>query len=61
MKAAKFRELSKDELKAKLDNAKMDLLKLRFEAAGNQLKNPLKKRGLRKDVARILTILKEKK
>lgn len=61
MKAAKIRELSKEELATKLDGLKMDLMKLRFEAAGSQLKNPLKKRGIKRDIARILTILKEKK
>jgi ribosomal protein L29 len=38
----------------------MELLKLRFAAATSQLKNPHKKKDLRKDIARILTIMKEK-
>lgn len=61
MKASKLREFSKEELKAKVSDLKRELLNLRFEAASTQIKNPLKKKEIRKNIARILTIIKEKK
>ena len=60
MKASKTRELSVAELNSKLKEVRAELLKHRFMSATNQQKNPLKKRELRKDIARILTIIREK-
>jgi len=60
MEPKKIRELKKDELILKLKDLRMDLLKMRFTASVGQLKNPHKKKELRKDIARILTIMKEK-
>ncbi|MEK7375802.1 MAG: 50S ribosomal protein L29 [Candidatus Margulisiibacteriota bacterium] len=46
---------------SKVSDLRKELLKLRFEAAVAQTKNPLKKRALRKDVARLLTAAREMK
>ena len=59
MKAQKIREMSDKQISEKVKELRMDLLKERFLRSTNQQKNPLKKRGIRKDIARMLTILKE--
>ena len=57
MKIQKLRELSRDELLKALKNYKEELFNLRFQFTINQLKNPMRIRHVRKDIARILTIL----
>jgi len=59
MKALKLRELSPEELEGKLVDLKSELFNLRFQASTGQLRNPMRIREVRKDIARILTILKE--
>ena len=61
MKASKLRELSAAELEQKLNETMQKLFQLRFKNASGQLKNPLDIRLLRKDIARIKTVLVEKK
>ena len=61
MKYSKIKEMSEQEIKAKEADLRKELLKFRFEAAVTQIKNPLKKRALRKDIARLLTAAREKK
>ena len=60
MKAAEIRELSMAELNEKLSDLKAELFHLRFQHAINQLDNPLRLNIVRKDIARIKTIIKEK-
>ncbi len=60
MKPEKIREMSEDEALHKLKSLRLDLLKERFASTTGEQKNPLKKRGIRKDIARILTIVREK-
>jgi len=60
MKPDKIREMKSEELKDKLKELRMELLKSRFMGSTGQLKNPLKKKELKKDIARILTVIKEK-
>lgn len=60
MKARELRELSIDELERKLEDLRRELFNLRFQQATHQLKNPVRIRLVRRDIARILTILKEK-
>ncbi|MCD6168787.1 MAG: 50S ribosomal protein L29 [Caldiserica bacterium] len=60
MKARELRELSIDELERKLEELRRELFNLRFQQATHQLKNPVRIRFVRRDIARILTILKEK-
>ena len=60
MKAAELRNLSCDELTAKLKELKNELFNLRFQHAINQLENPHKIVDVKKDIARVMTILQEK-
>ena len=60
MKPNKVREMSDVELNNELANLKSELFKLRFQSATNQLDNPLQIKSVRKDIARIKTILRER-
>ena len=60
MKANEIRNMSTAELEAKLTELKKDLFFLRMQHATNQLDNPVKIAGVKKDIARIKTILREK-
>ena len=60
MKPNKVREMSNVELENELSNLKSQLFKLRFHSATNQLDNPLQIKSVRKDIARIKTILRER-
>ncbi|MCX5749415.1 MAG: 50S ribosomal protein L29 [Candidatus Saganbacteria bacterium] len=60
MEPKKIREMKAEELALKLKDLRTELLKVRFTASVGQLKNPLKKKEIRKDIARMLTIMKEK-
>ena len=60
MKATEFRELTEDELLNKEEELKDQLFKLKFQHALGQLENAMKLKNVRKDLARIKTILREK-
>ncbi|MCI8442257.1 MAG: 50S ribosomal protein L29 [Provencibacterium sp.] len=60
MKAAEIRELSTTEMNEKLTDLKAELFHLRFQHAINQLENPTRIRAVKKDIARILTVMNEK-
>ena len=60
MKANEIRGLTADELNARLADLKKDLFMLRMQHATNQLDNPLKLADVKKDIARIKTVLREK-
>ena len=64
MKTTKFvkdlREMSADELNAKLKDLKQELFNLRFQHAINQLDNPHKIADVKHDIARVMTVLREK-
>ena len=60
MKTSEIRELSLPEIKRKVAELRRELLHTRFQQAGQQLKNPLKLRTVRREVARFLTIMQEK-
>jgi large subunit ribosomal protein L29 len=60
MKVKELRELSKDELEKKLNDFREEYRKIRFAKIKGELKNPLKKRIVKRAIARILTIMKEK-
>lgn len=60
MKADVLRDLTDKELEEKLDNFKEELFNLRFQLATAQLENPLRIRTVRKTLARIKTILRER-
>ena len=61
MKASEIRKLSPKELDAKLLELKDELFKLRFQQAINQLENPMRISAVKKDIARVMTILHEMK
>ena len=60
MKAKEIREMSAAELQTKLADLKKDLFTLRMQHATNQLDNPMKIDAVKKDIARIKTIIREK-
>jgi len=60
MKANKIRDLSSNELEQKLLELKGELFNLRFQMATGQLENPMKVRDVRKSIARIKTVLRER-
>ena len=60
MKAKELRDMTGDELNAKLKELKNELSNLRFQHAINQLDNPHKIVDVKRDIARVMTILQEK-
>ena len=60
MKPNKVREMSEVELNNELSNLKAQLFRLRFQSATNQLDNPLQIKSVRKDIARVKTVLRER-
>ena len=60
MKINKIREMSSPELEKELVELKSELFKLRFSLATNGLDNPMKIKEVKKDSARIKTILKQR-
>ncbi|TDO50375.1 large subunit ribosomal protein L29 [Kribbella sp. VKM Ac-2571] len=58
--AAELRNLGRDELMSKLGEAKEELFNLRFQAATGQLESHGRLRAVRKDIARIYTVLSER-
>ena len=59
MKAHEVRKMSAEELTNKLGDLKKDLFQLRLQHATNQLENPVKIAEVKKDIARVKTILRE--
>jgi len=60
MKKKELSKLTKSEIIKNLENFKKDLFNLRFQKNNGQLKNPAKFKELRKNVARLKTLLKGK-
>ena len=60
MKVNKIREMSSPDLEKELGELKTELFKLRFSLATNGLDNPLKIKEIKKDIARIKTILRQR-
>lgn len=60
MKTNEIRKLTTEEINKKIVESKEELLKLRFKQATGSLENPARVKELRKDVARLKTILKER-
>ncbi len=59
MKASEIRKMSAAELETKLAGLKKDLFFLRMQHATNQLDNPLKIAEVKRDIARVKTIIRE--
>lgn len=60
MKASEIREKSQLELQKELNELKSELFKLRFQLATNQLENPMKLKDVKKSIARVKTIIRER-
>ena len=59
MKTKEIREMSGSDLDAKLAGLKDELFNLRFQLAINQLDNPMRVSAVKKDIARVKTVLRE--
>ena len=60
MKANRFRELSDQELQDRVAEYKSELFNLRFQLATGQLENPMRIKEVKKDIARIKTIIRQR-
>jgi len=60
MRASEIRELSAAELNEKLSDLKAELFNLRFQHAINQLDNPMRLVQVKKDIARVKTVLRQR-
>ena len=56
----KFRQMTDVELSSELDKMKKELFNLRFQHVTGQLENPVKMREVKRDIARVKTIIREK-
>ena len=61
MKIGEFRDLGADELKAREKDLDDQLFRLRIQKSMGQLEAPAKVRGIRKDLARVKTVLRQKR
>lgn len=59
MTAAELKKLSVEELNKKLSDLKEELFNLRFQLAINQLENPMRISAVKKDIARVSTVLRQ--
>ena len=59
MKTSELRELTSAELDTKLQDLKEELFNLRFQLAINQLDNPMRIKAVKKDIARVQTIIRQ--
>ena len=60
MDLKKIREMTDVELNAELDKMKQELFNLRFQHVTGQLENPVKMREVKRDIARVKTVIREK-
>ncbi|MEE1003628.1 MAG: 50S ribosomal protein L29 [Acutalibacteraceae bacterium] len=60
MKASELREMTVEELNEKLADLKKELFNLRFQLAVNQLENPMRIKAVKKDIARVNTVITAK-
>lgn len=60
MELNKIREMTDVELSAELDKMKQELFNLRFQHVTGQLENPVRMREVKRDIARVKTIIREK-
>jgi len=60
MKMSELREMTNEELNQQLETFKEEMFNLRFQQSTNRLENPMRLKSVRKDIARIKTLLTEK-
>ena len=58
MKASEIRQLTAEELNTQLNDLKAELFNLRFQLAINQLENPMRISAVKKDIARVKTVIR---
>jgi large subunit ribosomal protein L29 len=61
VKATELKKLNTEELEGKLGELKAELFNLRFQHAINQLDNPHRIAAVKKDIARVMTVIREKR
>ena len=59
MKASELREMTSAELDSKLQSLKEELFNLRFQLTVNQLDNPMRIKAVKKDIARVQTVIRQ--
>ena len=59
MKASELREMTSAELDSKLQSLKEELFNLRFQLTVNQLANPMRIKAVKKDIARVQTVIRQ--
>lgn len=60
MKASEIREKTQEELQKELGELKSELFKLRFQLVTNQLENPMRVKDVKKSIARVKTVIRER-
>lgn len=60
MKIVEIKELNELELEKKLSDLKQELFNLRFQLAVNQLENPIRIRAVRKEIAQVKTVIRQR-
>ena len=60
MKGAEVRELTTDEIRERIDQLEEERFRLRFRSATQQLDNPMLLRTIRRDIARLKTVLRQR-
>ena len=60
MKITEIRDLTTEELQLKIAELKKELFTLRFNLATNNLENPMKIPAIKKDIAKIMTVIRER-
>jgi len=60
VKGKEIRDMSANELQSRLDELKTELFNLRFQLATGQLDNPMQIKRVRKDIARVKTVIRER-
>jgi large subunit ribosomal protein L29 len=60
MKAKELREMTDEELKKRIDDSKDELFKLRFRLATGQLDNPMRIKEVRRSIARVKTVQRQR-
>jgi len=61
MKAAELKEMTMEELKKKEEDMRKELFNLRFQKSTGEIENPMRIHSVRKNIARVMTVMSEKK
>lgn len=61
MKFSEIKDLPSDEIRVQLENTREKLFRIRFQAKGKDIENPGQMKVFKKDIARMLTVLRERR